>query len=230
MISDRRPQFVGNRPTQFDGQVRNAAPGIQNRAAIALRQRPGGAGVDAARATPAAVGRRAVRCQVKRRDQLAQEEPRPHRLVDEAGIPADPTQPGLARQRTFEKGRRVHTGFVLERPEFLGEARGQPHQCCAHDVVIVLPVSVARDLAARHAGVVQLADADNRPRRGQQQADVLAQRRAMVRKVAHLTRHAGVNPLAEQLPVGNHSRGRNTRQLEPALARQRPDKLVHFSR
>ena len=56
---------------------------------------------------------------------LAEEEPRAAVLVDQAGVLADPAEPGVARQRALEHRRRVDEHAMAERPHGLGDAVGQ---------------------------------------------------------------------------------------------------------
>src|ERR1035438_911550 len=87
----------GNPAAQLNRQIRDAQARIDRVTAAKWHDGLGGTGIDAAAASAAAIGRRSVGLDIERNQQFAQKEPRPARLVDEAGILADPAQAGEAR-------------------------------------------------------------------------------------------------------------------------------------
>src|SRR5947209_8462373 len=84
MPTDAGTVLLGNRAAQLDRKVRDAQPRIQFVATGADGMR--GTSIDATGARAAAIRGGRVRFKRKRRKQLSQEEPRPQRLVDQAGV------------------------------------------------------------------------------------------------------------------------------------------------
>ena len=101
--------LVGDWAAQFDRQVRNAARRIQ----LVGRQRGGGAGVDAAGAGSATVGRRGIGVEREGRQQFAEEEPGTEGLVDQAGVLADPAESGLPSVGSLQQRGGVDAGAPL---------------------------------------------------------------------------------------------------------------------
>ena len=99
--ADAGAMLLRNRAAQLDREVGDAERRVEP---LPGHDGRGRAGVDAARAGAAAVGRRRVRRDVERHQQFAQEEPRAQLLVDQAGIPADPAQAGKARVARSSSG------------------------------------------------------------------------------------------------------------------------------
>ena len=191
-----------DRPTQFDGQVGDAAARIQHSGPDESAR---GTGIQAARATAAAVRRRGAGFDGERNQEFAQKEPRAPGLVNQTGVLADPPEPRARGQRPFEHGSRVHADLIVEgRACGYAQLFGKLRQSAAHELVIILAPGVPGDPAEagrarvrreRSRGVVKFADHDDRARRRQQKTRIRAQAGAMVREVAHLPGHAGVHPL-----------------------------------
>ena len=107
-------QLYRGRLARLDGVVRNAEAGVELPTAFVGNDGGGGAGVDAARATAAAVGGfRGDRFDGSRSEDLAQEEPAPRPLVNKASILANPAQAGALGDLSFEHGRRVDTHPIV---------------------------------------------------------------------------------------------------------------------
>ena len=145
----------------FDGQVGDAAARIEP---VRRDDRLGRADVDAAHAGAAMRAGRRVDRQRQVDVDLAEEEPRAAVLVDQAGVLADPAQPGVARQRALEHRRRVDEHAMAERPDLLGDAVGELLQALPHQLVVVAAERVARDVGALAVG--ERAPRPRRRRRG----------------------------------------------------------------
>src|ERR1035438_303841 len=207
-------QLFGNRAAFLDGEIRDAPGRVQ---LIRSREGIGRAGVEAARARAAAVGRWQIGCQYQRRQHDAEKEPRPQVLIQNAGVLANPADPCVLGKDPLNDRARVHVtpgarrGHLLlladsQQPRFQREELPEYHL-----VIVVLRPSVARDpsLCGR-AGVrrVRLARVviqgayhhrtrprcDVRQRRALQFAGLVARF-----QVLHLTRTAVGNPLGKKV-------------------------------
>ena len=221
--------FFGHRAAQFDGEVRNAQAGVE---ALAGDDGGGGAGVHAAHAGSATVGRRLIGGDREGDQDLAQEEPGAHRLVDETGVAADPAEPGQARVAALQQRRGIHADPRLECSGALPQQGGQAFEAGAHHLVVVGAPGVARDPAAfaigeaggvRPGGLVELAGDDDAARRGQQEPGVVAQFGAAVGEVAHFAGPSGGGPVLVALAVGGGECGSDARELEAAIAGEGAD-------
>ena len=88
--ADGLAKLLGDGALLLDGEVGDAARGVH---LVRGHERVGGAGVDAARAASAAIGRDLKFCSGghrKRGDDDAEQQPRTQLLIDDAGIFADP--------------------------------------------------------------------------------------------------------------------------------------------
>src|SRR2546425_7409299 len=112
MVSDFRAMRSGKTTAELDGEIRNAESRVQSVDRTVGHERRGRAGVNAARACAAAVGRRRVRLNLDGNEQFTKEKPGAHLLVDEARVPADPAQTGIARIGPLEQRRGVDTNLV----------------------------------------------------------------------------------------------------------------------
>src|SRR5260370_1230801 len=97
MVSDFGAILLRDGAAHLDREVGDAQPGIESIGRAVGHDRRGWAGVDAARARAAAVRWRRIRLDLHRNQQLAEEKPGAHLLIDEAGVLADPAQAGPAR-------------------------------------------------------------------------------------------------------------------------------------
>ncbi len=98
-VANGRPQVFRDGALQFDGEVADAASGIQlERGSDGM----GGAGVDAARAAATAVGFGRVGSEFKGRKNLGNEEPVAKPTADQVGVFADKAEAGFLTKRTFE--------------------------------------------------------------------------------------------------------------------------------
>ncbi len=118
-VAHLRPELLGDRPLQLDGQVGDAAAGVQLPGAA---DGVGGAGLDAAGAAPAAIGLEGfVRRQLQGGEQLAQQQPGAQLRVDEDRVlaePADPGPPGvLPLQDRAVVDVRLHVGLRVQLPD-----------------------------------------------------------------------------------------------------------------
>src|ERR1035441_9695756 len=101
------------------------------------------AGVDAAAASAAAVGRRRVGGDLDREQQFAEKEPRAALLIDETRILADPAKAGEPRVGALQQRRGIDADFRFARAGAFGESRGELFQSAAQDIVIVVAPGVA---------------------------------------------------------------------------------------
>ena len=217
-VADQRAQLRGNGGLVFDGQIRDAAPGVQ-----LLRPDDGACGADghAGLAVSAQVrfgGAGAGQLQIG--VDFAEKEPAARLRVDQQRVLAHPAQPGLLRQGLLQ-----HRGAVREGPKAgvhalrrLIDAPGQPGQPAAHQLVVILSQGVAgnigpaaigqRRLAVRalrqivHAGANQAAGAGLQLRRMQPLLHIAGH-------IAHFAVEAPRQPatqmggLIAQLQIGN---------------------------
>ena len=100
-VAHQWPHVFGNGAIVLDGQVGNAAPCVQS---LRPGDRTGGTDIDAARAGAAVCRGRHIDRQRDIDVDLADEEPRTAVAIDQAGVLADPAQPGVARQCAFQHG------------------------------------------------------------------------------------------------------------------------------
>src|SRR5690606_22154205 len=110
-VADRRAQLLRDPAVVLDGQVGDATPRIQP---VGRGDRPGRTGGDAAAAGAAMRAGRRIHRQRQVQVNLAEEEPGAAVLVDQAGVLADPAQPGVAPQCALQHRRRVHEHAVAE--------------------------------------------------------------------------------------------------------------------
>src|SRR5207244_10131851 len=112
MICDFRPMLCWKGASQFDREVGDAQSRIESVHVASGHNRRSGACVDTARARAAAIGRRRIRLDLDRDQLVAQKKPRPHGLVDETSILADPAQPGAARVTPLQQWRSIDADLV----------------------------------------------------------------------------------------------------------------------
>src|SRR5690606_22110418 len=148
-VADQGPQFLGDAAAQFDGQVADAAAGVD---AVGRHDRPGRADVDAAAAGAAMGAGRFVHRQRQVGEQLAEEEPAAAAAVDQATVLADPAQAGIAGQGAFQYRSRIHEHAVAEVADLRGDAVGQLLQALAQQLVVVAAQGVAGDVGAFTVG------------------------------------------------------------------------------
>jgi hypothetical protein len=115
-VTEGRAQIFWNRGAQFDGEVRNAAAGIEN---IRRGESLGWARVETERAGAAAVGRgRFVRLErgskFERSDDDAEKKPGAQVLVDQASIFREPTEPGIFCCDAFDDRAGIDVGPGVE--------------------------------------------------------------------------------------------------------------------
>ncbi len=201
-IAEGGAQFHRNRALQFDGEVGNAAPGVE------LPGRGDGAGRAGghARRTGSAVrAGRLIDRQLQIGIDLAEEEVRAGLARDQIGVLADPAQSGVARQGFLEYRRAVGVDAMAVRAGQGGQEIRQLLQGLAHE-----PVVVAAERVARHIGEARVR---------QHRARIAAQIRAaaplaMARHVVHLPVTPGLEPGGEtplillQLDAGDADTGK----------------------
>ena len=143
-VAHRRAQFHGDAAAQLDGEIGDAAPGVQ---LVGADDGAGGAGIDAPAAAAAVRGSRRVDRQRQVGVQLAEEKIRTGALVEQHGVLADPAQPGVARQRLFQHRRGIDVGAIAEIPDHAADPFGQFLQAIAHQLVVVAAQRVARHVS-----------------------------------------------------------------------------------
>ena len=124
-VADQRPQRLGDRAVQLDGQVRDAAARVElvrrDDRAGRTRVEAGGAG-----AAVRADGRRRRQRQVG--VELAQEELGAAVARQQQRVLAPPAEPGLRRQRDLEDRRAVGEDPMAEVADLVADARGEALQ------------------------------------------------------------------------------------------------------
>src|SRR5690625_240140 len=148
-VADRGPQLLRDGAFVFDGEVGDAAAGVE---AVGRGDGPGGADVDAAGAAAAVGGRRLVHRQREIKVDLAEEEPRAPVAIDEAGVLADPAQAGVAGEGALEHRRGIDEDAEAEGADLLGDLRRQLLQPVAHELVVVPPQGITGDVGAFAVG------------------------------------------------------------------------------
>ena len=114
LAADGGAEICGNASLLFDGEVRDAAGGIH---LMRGDERVGGAGVDAAGAGAAAVGRDGKDCAVgdgDRRDDDAEQKPGAELLINDAGVLADPADAGAGCGGALDQGAGVDVTASLD--------------------------------------------------------------------------------------------------------------------
>src|SRR5690348_5768476 len=142
--------FVGDRSAQLDREIRDAKAGIDGPlwalGEAGGHDRAGGTSIDATRARAAMVRRWHASIEGERYQQLTQEKPRAHLLVNEAGVLGDPAKARVARIGALEQRRGIDTDLPVERlGRLLLELFDQAREPATEHVVIVLAPGVARD-------------------------------------------------------------------------------------
>ena len=177
---DGLAHLLGNAAADFDGEIRQTAPRVEH---TRLDQRTGRTGVEAACTAAALLEPLGVRFERERRDDLAEKEPRPQLGIDQAGVLADPAEPGVLRIDPLLYRSGVHERAGLER---LRRHLAHPvHEAVVagpeHAVVVVAPC-VPRHLRGaggelvrvRAIGVVERAGHDDAARARQHVSHVAA--------------------------------------------------------
>jgi len=143
-VAHQRAQFVRDRPGVLDRQVGDAAGGIEP---VGCREGRRRAYVQATRTTAAAVRVRRVGQDVERGVDFAQEQPGAVLAGDQVGMLSLPAEPGAPGQRLLHHRRGIdehlHAGAEARDHE-LREMLEHP----LHEVVVVPPARVDRDIAA----------------------------------------------------------------------------------
>ena len=105
--------------------------------------------INTSRTRPATIRRRRIRRDREGRYDFAQKKPRPQRLINQAGIFSDPSEPSEPREAAFQNRRRIHADLVVEPATLAVGNFTQPAcdalQTCANHVVIIRAPGVARD-------------------------------------------------------------------------------------
>jgi len=209
-IAHERSQRHGNAAAMLDGQVGDAAPGIE---LVRRDDRLRGADVDAASTTAAVLVARCIRRHARLQRQVGQN------LAEEkqgTGLPrqqqrvlATPAQARLARQLHLQQRRRVGADPVAVRADLLADARGQLLQPLAQHLVIVAATRVDGDhcllrlrqprglainpVSAIMAWPIIQPRADD-PCRTRQQEPGIGPQVPVARHVVHVAVAAGIEP------------------------------------
>jgi len=144
-IAQRRPQVRRDGTGQLDGQIADAAAGVE---LPGIDQRAGGTSVEARPAGPAVarLDRRVV-AQRFGRQQCGEKEPASQPPVQEQGVLADPSQAGQLGELPLQERRRVdHPADPGPRHELAMEV-GQSMQLGVEQVVVVVAQGVAGDIS-----------------------------------------------------------------------------------
>jgi hypothetical protein len=135
-------------------------------------------------------------------------------------ILADETEAGPARVGALEQRGGVDADLRVERPERVVQALEELLQAASHYQMVVF------DLLGRRLRMVQLADADHGPRRGQEVARVGAQLAAPVGEIAHASGHAGGDPMAEAGELRQRLGAGDAGEIETTFGGQMRDHLT----
>lgn len=199
VISHQRAKGFGDGSAKFDSEIGNAEPGVES----LRRNGIGRAGVDAAGASTAAVGRRLSGFEMEGGQNLRQEEPGPLSLINQASVLADPPEPGLSRVRTLQERRGIEANLVVEPFDFKKRAN-QVIQTPPHDVVIIVAPGVAGNPGsarlvevgrARLGTVVEHTNTDHGPGRRKKSRWRIAAICPVISEIAHLPRFSGNHPI-----------------------------------
>ena len=137
-----------NVPAMLDGQVRDAATGVED---VGGDEGSGRTGIQAGPAGAAAVRQRLVEGELGRREEDADQEPRAEIRMQEHGVLARPPQARPCRQIPLEHGPRVDVGAA---PSSHGLEKILPErlQTGRHHVVVVPTPGIARHGRPRRIG------------------------------------------------------------------------------
>ena len=231
-VADQGTKGGGDRPVQLDGEVRDAQARVEP---VGGDDRAGGAGVDAGAAGAAMIRRHlSVRHQGQVGVELAEEEPGAGGPVDEVGVLADPSEPGVARERLLHDRGAVGEGAVAERAGLGLDVVGEALEAAADDLVVIAPERVPGHVAegriaedrlgvGRVAAVVH-AHADD-PEGSRHQLRGPGAARPVARHVPELAMVAGVEPGEQRRFVGTQVGARDRHLLEAEFHTPSPDRL-----
>src|ERR1700693_36271 len=144
--------ILRNRAPLLDREIRDALVGME---LIRRDQRVSRAGIDATRATAAAIRRRQIRREIERGKNHAEEKPRAQLLIEDARVLADPSDAGILRHHALDDraGVDVTASDEVVASTCTSQNRFDLPQTLHHRIVIVLPAPrVARDPPARLIG------------------------------------------------------------------------------
>src|ERR1700693_1162428 len=199
MLPDTGAHRFRYRSAQLNREIRNAATGID------LVSSPGDrlsrTSIHAARAGPAAIGRRGIGFDLERCDHLAQKKPRPDLLIDQASVFADPAEPGFAGIGSLQQRRRVDADLVVLTGRQLPN---HPLQALTHHVMIIVAPGVTGDPA--RFGIIQLGgtglgtvlkftNSVDRAGGSEQKLRIGSDGRAPVGQIAHRAGHSALYPV-----------------------------------
>ena len=198
-VADERSQRFRYRATQFDRQIRDAAPGIDP---VGGDDGPRRTGVDARGALTAVVADRRIRGQRQIGQDLAEEEARTGIAIEQQGVLASPAQPRALTDRDLHQRRRVDDDAPLVRLIFR-DAQGEPLEALAQHLVIVATEGISRHESQRGLGEhlvrrpgrgeVVHACGDDAAATGHQQVGPAAEA-AVTRHIIHLAVTTGRQP------------------------------------
>jgi hypothetical protein len=140
-VANQGAHLARDRPLQFDGQIGNAAPGVE---LIRCREGRCGADVETAPAGTAMVALGLVGRQLQRGENSAEEEPRAHTARHQVGVLALPAQPGRLSQRLLHDRGGIDEDLDLA-ALLLDQPAPQPLQPLLDHVVIVAALGVDAD-------------------------------------------------------------------------------------
>jgi len=133
-------KLLGNWAIQFDGEVGDAAPGID---LVGGDDGLGWAEIQAGAAVTAVIAERFVDRQREIRIQLPEEKPGSGFAAQQVGMFADPAQAGFFSQRLLHHRCGIHESPVPEWASFLFNAPGKLLQACAHHLVVIASHGIA---------------------------------------------------------------------------------------
>src|SRR5262249_37789145 len=100
MASDTIAHPLRDRSPFFDGEIRDALVGIE---LVRSKKRVCWASVQTTRASSTPIWGRQIGCQLQRGQNHSKEQPRPLRLIENAGILADPSHSGVLGVNAFDE-------------------------------------------------------------------------------------------------------------------------------
>ena len=148
-VSHCRAVLQGNSALQFDGMVGDAAARIDH---VGFDDGVRGTGFETQGARAAVIGCGPVRSQFDVEEDLPDQQPRSHALVDEVGVLPEPPQAGADGEFPFQHGPSVHVylPFHGTAGPVLHESK-QRQQLLFHHVVVIVAPGIPGDFPARSA-------------------------------------------------------------------------------
>ncbi len=148
-VADQGAKRRGDRPAVFNGEIGDAAAGIE---VVGGTDRPGRADIEAPPTTATQWSLRLAHRQRQIGINFTQEEPGPHVPIEQERVFSHPPQARLECQGLFQHRGTVAEDAITECADGLLQPSGQVLQALANQLVIIAPECVAGDVAAFGVG------------------------------------------------------------------------------